>query len=598
MRLHADHVDQEAQRTQVVGQAVEGAGFDRALGIDLGIGQRVDVVTHAQHGLRGLIQAQHRQHAAHRRQLGRHRDQTLALRRIAEVLVDVLFDLRQRGAQLLHHAAHGLAIRDAAVQLFHPQLKRAGIALLAHGVYALRQPLHALCALGMVKVTVIDRGVEVEQRGGHFHRQRRRWLAAQRRGMRRGHLQGATQHRAVCIEPSQRIADQGKLLGQALQPRAVAAGHRRPDFLGRRYPLARLRHPGRIKAAQPGLFVIDLAIGRQAIALPHHRQPRASCRPRRRLRLAAEEQQILGQPLRGLGHLAGTQLRQQLRTQPLAVGVGHQEAVGLAFKKCARQLPQRGHAAVGRGGRHRPAGVALGGFSARLGAGGQTGQRLAHARRHRGRCTAHQCQQIGLDLAGGRSIGMARRHLAIERQLAPGPGLLPHVSRVDAAGARQLLQRPVLREQRQGRHRLAGQPPVDQFKQRKRGALEHTNADGRDQSGPRAELEQGGLGGAQQIGGGAEAHQFEHTHALVQLRTCLAQHGRVDRVELGQLGRLFQVAIERLVGQLQRAAQLIVHPGQRTEVAVGRGRSQGLAVDRCQVRAHAACHARNAVIRS
>ena len=51
LRLHADHVDQEAQRTQVVGQPVEGAGLDGALRVDLGTGQRIDIVTHAQHRL-------------------------------------------------------------------------------------------------------------------------------------------------------------------------------------------------------------------------------------------------------------------------------------------------------------------------------------------------------------------------------------------------------------------------------------------------------------------------------------------------------------------------------------------------------------------
>ena len=103
--------------------------------VDLGGDQRVDVVAHAHHGLRGLVQAQHRQHAAHRRQLRRHRDQHLALRRIAEELVDVLFDLGQRRAQFLHHAAHGLAVGDPAVQLFHPRLR----ARLANGPGARRR---------------------------------------------------------------------------------------------------------------------------------------------------------------------------------------------------------------------------------------------------------------------------------------------------------------------------------------------------------------------------------------------------------------------------------------------------------------------------
>ena len=51
LRLHTDHVDQKAQRAQVVGQPVEGAHLDRMLRVDLGAGQRIHIVAHAQHGL-------------------------------------------------------------------------------------------------------------------------------------------------------------------------------------------------------------------------------------------------------------------------------------------------------------------------------------------------------------------------------------------------------------------------------------------------------------------------------------------------------------------------------------------------------------------
>ena len=126
LRLHAEHVDQEAERAEVAGQAVERSVGLRRRGGSTSVGdERVDVVAHAQHGLRGLVQAEHREHAAHRLQLARHRDQHLARGRVAEELVDRLLGLGQRAAQLLHHAAHGLAIGDAAVQLLHPRLRAA-----------------------------------------------------------------------------------------------------------------------------------------------------------------------------------------------------------------------------------------------------------------------------------------------------------------------------------------------------------------------------------------------------------------------------------------------------------------------------------------
>ena len=173
LRLHAEHVDQEAERTQVVGQAVEGAGLDGALRIDFGLRQGIDVVAHVQRRLRGLLHAQHRQHAAHRRQLRRHRNQQVAVGRRAEVLVDLLLDLGQRGAQFLHHAAHGLAVGDAAIQLLHPHVQRLRVCTLAHVVDAPRQALHATAEFDLIEFAVFERRVEVEDAGGDFHRQGR-----------------------------------------------------------------------------------------------------------------------------------------------------------------------------------------------------------------------------------------------------------------------------------------------------------------------------------------------------------------------------------------------------------------------------------------
>ena len=56
-RLRTQHVDEEGQTTQVVGQT--GRGRRGLGGGRLGLHQGVDVVAHAQHRLRGLVQAQH-----------------------------------------------------------------------------------------------------------------------------------------------------------------------------------------------------------------------------------------------------------------------------------------------------------------------------------------------------------------------------------------------------------------------------------------------------------------------------------------------------------------------------------------------------------
>ncbi len=199
LRLHAEHVDEEAQRAQVVGQAVEGIGLDTLRGARVGGDQRVDVVAHAHHRMRGMVLPEHRQHAAHRRQLRWHRNQHLALARVAEVLVDVLLDLRQRGAQLLHHAAHRLAIGDATVQLLHPDFERAGRAALAHVVHALRQAAHAPGQFRMVEFDVLERGVHVQQC---------RWrLPSPARASPRRRIAASASRRSAAPAPAPRLAD-------------------------------------------------------------------------------------------------------------------------------------------------------------------------------------------------------------------------------------------------------------------------------------------------------------------------------------------------------------------------------------------------------
>ena len=86
--LIAEHVDQETQRAKVVAEFVKGAGSARTVFVNLGFQQLFDAIAHAQHGLRSLIQAQHREHAAHLGELAGHLGQHRTVLRVAEKLVE------------------------------------------------------------------------------------------------------------------------------------------------------------------------------------------------------------------------------------------------------------------------------------------------------------------------------------------------------------------------------------------------------------------------------------------------------------------------------------------------------------------------------
>ena len=329
---------------------VESAGLDGTFGIDLGIGQGVDVVAHAQHRQRGLVHVQQGKHAAHRRQLRRHRDQQFALGGVAEVLVDLLLDFGQRGAQLLHHVAHGLAVRYASVQLLHPAFERPGLATLAHDIDALRQSADASGDLGMIELAVLERRLHVQQRGGHLHRQRGGGLCASLLALRHRCLQRLCQCLAARVEPVERFADQRERFAQPGEPIRLATGHGRPDLLGCRNASARERDQGRIEQSERGRFVVDGGVGVQAVGRAHRAKARTGRPVVLRTSLGTEEQQVLGQPIRRLPVGTGTQLRQKARSRPLGVHVEAQQPVGQRLHESRRQLPQRGQiAAAARG---------------------------------------------------------------------------------------------------------------------------------------------------------------------------------------------------------------------------------------------------------
>ena len=274
LRLHAEHVDQEAERAEVAREAVEHPRLRDVLGLDRGRGQAVDLVAHAQQRGRRVAHAQHREHAAHRRELARHRDQHVSVFGLAEVLVDQLLGLGQAGAQLLHHAAHGLAIRHAPVELFHPRLERVGRAALAHRREPVGQALHALGQPGVVEIDVVERRFDVEQAGRDLHRQRRRRGAAELLRLRDRLLQFGGEPVTEREQALQRFADQRELLRQTGQAVHLAAGHGRPGVFGRHDALLGLREHGRIEAPERADGVVDRHVVREPVDLAHRGQAR------------------------------------------------------------------------------------------------------------------------------------------------------------------------------------------------------------------------------------------------------------------------------------------------------------------------------------
>ena len=228
LRLHAEHVDQEAKGAEVVGQTLEQFARAGQADVHLGIGQRIHFIAHAQAGMRRLVETQHRQHAAHRGQLAGHGNQQLALRRVAEIVVGFALDLGQAGAQFVHDAAQGLAVGHAAVQHFHPRFERLGGLAAGGGFDPGGQALHALGLFGMIERRIVQRGLDVEHAGRHFHGQTGHGRLARTQGADDGALQGFAQHFATGKQARQRFGNGSELLVQPGQPVGVALGRAGP----------------------------------------------------------------------------------------------------------------------------------------------------------------------------------------------------------------------------------------------------------------------------------------------------------------------------------------------------------------------------------
>ena len=219
--LVAEHVDQETQRTQVVAQLLEGTSCAGLYLVDLGIQNFIDHRAHADHRVHRLVQAEHRQHAPHLRQLRHGHMQTTFFNRRAEELVQRFFRLTQRHLEFTHHAAHGLAIAHAPVEVLHPSIERLSGLARDHRFQALGERLGALRHRFVVGVEVLECGFQIQGGGGHLHRQLGPNARATAGGLIGGFDQRQRQHGAQGMQLEQGVGNQPDLVLHLVRPGGV-----------------------------------------------------------------------------------------------------------------------------------------------------------------------------------------------------------------------------------------------------------------------------------------------------------------------------------------------------------------------------------------
>ena len=266
--------------------------------------------------------------------------------------------------------------------------------------------------------------------------------------------------------------------------------------------------------------------------------------------MRAEEQDVLGQAVGDLGvpRDAQAQLREQARADALGIDVGLQQPARLRFVEGGRQLPQAGQ------------------VSLRCGA--EAGAQVAQPLHRRAVGAAHDRQHLGFHGRACGGVGLDRLGMGLRAQLLPFPVLAPQIGRMHAVGSCPFLQRAKLREQRQRRQTLARELAAQVVEHAEGGRLDGLDRGAGHQLGPGDEALNGTFAGAQHACRAGQPDHLQRAHALVQLRARRTQHRRVDRIDVRARDRrgLLEVAAQRLVRGLQRAAQLVVHPGQGAQV--------------------------------
>ena len=340
--LNTHHVDQETQGPQVGGEAIKDATLCGVVQIGAFQQEVIDIIAHAHAGLCGEIQTQHGQHTPHGLQDGGHTRQRCAVLRVAEELIDVLFCIGQRGAQLLHHRADGVTVGDTTVQVLHPDFQRLGRLPLSHGLDPLGQSLQPWLLLRLVKLAIFETGLHVQEAGGHFHRQARLGCRCLGNSLLRGVGQCRSQHISLREQTTQGVTHQCKLLVEAAQTQQLTTRDGRPTVLGSGHSLQGLRDPGWIKAPKAGCRQVDRLMSGQAKRPTHTRQHRAFG-GRHVTRLRTKEQQLAGQAIGrhvlSFGQYA--QLAQQGRQHALGMHAQRHILARQRLQEAAGQHPGR-----------------------------------------------------------------------------------------------------------------------------------------------------------------------------------------------------------------------------------------------------------------
>ena len=349
-RLVVQHVDQEAERAEVVGQVAERARLLGTGHVDL-VGQHAfHVGAHVRHGLRGVVQAQHRQHPAHLGELLRHAHKVVFVCRIARELVQGTLQLAQTDLEFTHHTAHGVAVADAAVQVFHPGFQRQRGKARVGGLHALGHVLHAAAQVRVVRVHVLHDRFEVEHSRGHLQPQ---FGAGQGTGGVDGLHQRSAQRRGLGQDFFERFVDQPKLVHHLAGFGGVTTGQKRPALFRRVGAFARLGQQRGVVAAQRGVVVVHRNGGVKPVRLSHRVQPRGG-HGSRHPGLSCEKQQVVLQHRR---HVAaplglGGVLQQHARGRPFDVHIAGQQRVLHGLKVRRGRTPEHAlgvcHAAGGQ----------------------------------------------------------------------------------------------------------------------------------------------------------------------------------------------------------------------------------------------------------
>ena len=299
-RLVAEHVDQEAQRAQVVAQVLESTRCAGLCFVDLGVQNRIDRGPHARHGLHRLIQPEHREHAAHLRQLRDGHMQATLFHWRTEKLIQRFFRLAQRHLELAHHTAHGLAVAHAPVKLLYPGIQRLPMGAREHGFQALGQRLGALRHLFVVGIEIFESGFQIQGGGGHFHRQLRTHTRCIAGGLIGGLDQRMRQQSARWVQLEQTVGNQPDLVLHLASPAGVSAREQRPGFFGSVNAFARLHQQGGVVETQRGSVVVGHGNRIESEGITHRAQPGRFVGGSRR-GLGTEKQQIAQQGFRYLG---------------------------------------------------------------------------------------------------------------------------------------------------------------------------------------------------------------------------------------------------------------------------------------------------------